>query len=368
MMLNQPTTRDASSLLSTIPGLRPAIAIALALFLVATGTLAGNAYWSAATSTTASVTAASIATSATGADALSITYKQGFAPSGSAAIAAAVLVDTAPITISNTGETPLSYTVTVTGGTAAISLQLWKRGGSCNARTAAAAGATSGTLAAPPSMPANAASAVAGASIVLCARTTLTGNFADVAGVTVSPTITFTGRVGDNWNASSGTAFSQSASYNWFRVKHTYSSKCLDANGASNAVGTQMILYPCKASNRSDNQSFRFEPLGDQYRIYIGNGTGDGPVVAPASDADNSQVQLVAKTTAAGVNLSRQLWSVVAHGAAGGYQLVNLQDNSCLTMTGTADFTVFTITTCTTIMDTSNTDYRSQHFNFSEIV
>ena len=363
-MLKHSTTRDASSLLSRVPGLRPAIAIALALFLVATGTLAGNAYWSAVTSQAASVTAANIATTSTGTDALSITYKPEFAPSGSAVIAAAVLVDTAPITVNNTGGTPLNYTVTTTGGTSAVSLQLWKRGATCDANTAAAAGATSGTLAAPPSMPSDAASAAAGASILLCARTTLTGNFADVVGVTITPTITFTGRVGDNWNASSGTAFTQSAAYNWFRVKHNYSTKCLDANGASNAVGTQMILYPCKASNRSDNQSFRFEAVGDQYRIYIGNGTGDGPVIAPTSDKKDSEVKLVAKTTTAGANLNRQLWSVVAHGAAGDYQLVNLQNNSCLTMTGTADLTVFTITKCTTNTNVGDTDYRSEHFSF----
>jgi hypothetical protein len=350
-----------------LPGWRPAAVIGLAVFLIATGTLAGNAYWTAVASRPATATAAAPATTSAGADGLGITYRQGFAPSGSVVIAAPLVSDTAPIAINNTGSTPLNYSVSVSGGTAAVSLQLWKQGATCDGTTTPAAGATTGTLLAPPAMPADAISAAAGTSILLCARTTLTGNFADSAGVTITPTMTFTGRVGDNWSAATGTAFTQSATYNWFRVRHSFSAKCLDANTASTAVGTTMILYPCKAPDKTDNQSFRFEPVGNQFRIYIGNGTGNGPVVAPNLDANNSEVLLVAKTTVAGDPLDRQLWSVFAHGAAGDYQLVNLKSGRCLAMTNSNDLTVFIITTCTTNTNPGNGAYRAQHFSFVEI-
>ncbi|MBG6053722.1 hypothetical protein IWX81_000112 [Salinibacterium sp. CAN_S4] len=351
---------------SRLPGWRPAAAIGLAIFLIATGTLAGNAYWSAVTSRSATATAATPATTSSGTNGLAVTYKQGFVPNGSV-VSAPLLADTVPITINNTGSTPLNFSVSVSGGNAAVTLQLWKRGSTCDATTAPAAGATTGTLSAPPAMPADAVSATAGTSILLCARTTLTGNFADAAGLTITPTMTFTGRVGDNWSAGSGTAFTQTATYNWFRVKHNFSGKCFDANGASTAVGTTMILYPCKAPDKTDNQSFRFEPVGNQFRIYIGNGSGNGPVIAPTLDTTNAQVQLVAKTTTAGALLNRQLWSVVPHGAAGDFQLVNLQNSRCLTMNSSNDLTVFLITACTTSTSTTDATYRSQHYSFVEI-
>lgn len=351
--------------LSRLPGWRPAAVIGLAIFLIATGTLAGNAYWSAVVSRSATVTAAAPATTTSGVDGLAATYKQGFAPSGSVVIAAPLLADTAPIMITNTGSTPLNYSVSVSGGNATVTLQLWKRGATCDAGSAPAPGATTGTLSAPPPMPADATSAAAGVSLLLCARTTLTSAFADAAGVTITPTMTFIGRVGDNWSAASGTAFTQTATYNWFRVKHSFSGKCFDANGAPIALGATMVLFPCKAPDKTDNQSFRFEPVGNQFRIYIGNGTGTGPVVAPTVDTENAQVQLVAKTTIAGALLNRQLWNVVANGATGDYRLVNQQSSRCLTMNNSNDLTVFVMTTCASNSGTSQ--YRAEHYSFVEI-
>ena len=353
--------------LSRLPGWRPAAVIGLAIFLIATGTLAGNAYWSAVVSRSATVTAATPSTTTSGVDGLTVTYKQGLTVGGSVVISAPLLADTAPITITNTGSTPLNYSVSVSGGDAAVSLLLWKRGATCDAGTVPAAGATTGTLSAPPVMPADATSAVAGASLLLCARTILTASFADAAGVTITPTMTFTGRVGDNWSVASATAFTQTATYNWFRIKHSASGKCVDANGQSTAVGTTMILYTCKTPNKTDNQSFRFEPVGNQFRIYIGSGTGAGPVVAPADNNPNPQVQLAAKTTTAGALLNRQLWNVVFRGAVGDFQLVNQETGHCLTMKSPIDGTAFTTTACTTSTDTGNKDYRAQHYNSVEI-
>lgn len=355
----------AEGLLSTVPGLRPAIALALGLFLVASGTLAGNAYWSAVGAKAASARAAMVSVTTAGGEALTVAYKQGFA--AISPMAPPVLADTAPIDVTNTGGTPLNYTVEVSGGVAAVGLQLWKRGATCDAATTPAAGATSGTLAAPPALPSDAASAAAGASIALCARTTLTSIFSDAAGLSLVPTLTFTGRVGDNWNASAGTSFTQTASYNWFQVKHNSSAKCLDGEGAANTVGTRMVLFSCAAANATGNQSFRFEPVGSRYRIYIGNGTAAGPVIAPIADASNSQVQLVTKTIAAGAALDRQLWSIVQHGVAGDYQLINVRSGLCLTMLSSADLAPFTVDTCDNSTSTKKAAYQAEHFNFVEI-
>lgn len=351
--------------LSRLPGWRPAAVIGLVIFLIATGTLAGNAYWSAVVSRSATVTAATPATTTSGIDGLTATYKQGLTLGGSVVISAPLLADTAPITITNTGSTPLNYSVSVSGGDAAVTLLLWKRGATCDAGTVPAAGATTGTLLAPPVMPADAASAAAGVSLLLCARTILTSTFADAAAVTITPTMTFTGRVGDNWSVGSGTAFTQTATHSWFRIKHSFSGKCVDANGQSTALGTTMVLFPCKLPDKTDNQSFRFEPVGSQFRIYIGNGTGIGPVVAPTVDTQNAQVQLVAKTTTTGALLNRQLWNVVANGAAGDYRLVNQQTGQCLTMNNSNDLTVFVMTTCSSNSGTN--EYRAEHYSFVEI-
>ena len=126
-----------------------------------------------------------------------------------------------------------------------------------------------------------------------------------------------------------------------------------------------MILFPCKAPDKTDNQSFRFEPVGSQFRIYIGNGTGTGPVVAPTVDTLNAQVQLVAKTTTAGALLNRQLWNVVADGVAGDYRVVNQQNGLCLTMNNSNDLTAFVMTICSTNRGTN--EYRAEHFSFVEI-
>ena len=365
MTSREPVRSHNLDRLSGLPGWRPAAVIGLVVFLIATGTLAGSAYWSAVVSRSATVTAAAPATTTSGVDGLAVTYKQGFAPSGSVVIAAPSLTVTAPITITNTGSTPLNYSVSVSGGNATVTLLLWTRGATCDASTAPAPGATTGTLSAPPLMPADATSAAAGASLLLCARTTLASNFADAAGVSNTPTMTFTGRVGDNWSAASATVFIQTATYNWFRVKHSSSGKCVDANGVAAAVGTPMVLNPCKAPDKTDNQSFRFEPVGSQFRIYIGNGTGLGPIVAPTLDTPNAQVQLVAKTTTAGALLNRQLWNVVADGAAGDYRLVNQQSGLCLTMNNPNDLTVFMMTTCST--NRGMNEYRAEHFSFVEM-
>lgn len=345
----------------SIPGLRPAVAIGLAVFLVATGTLAGNAYWSATTSKAATATAAAVGSASTGADALTVAYVHAFAPGGIVSVGAT----TKSVTIKNTGATPLNYSVSVTGGSAAVTLQLWKQGATCASSTAVPTNATAGTLAAPPSMPTDATSAAAGASIYLCVRTTLTGELT----VAIAPSISFTGRVGDNWSATSSATFTQSMLYHWFAVKHTAASQygtCLDSPGSSTAVGTSMIIYACHDPiKKNDNQSFRFEPVGSLFRLYIGVGTGDGPVVASASTTNGALVQLAAKTTTTGTPLNLQLWSIVAHGTAGDYQLKNSASGRCLTVSSDTWSTAFTTSTCSTA--TSGTAYRTQHFNFVEI-
>jgi Ricin-type beta-trefoil lectin domain len=358
------STSVVSPILSRLPGLRSAIAISVALFLVATGTLAGNAYWSADAARTATVNAAAISVSSSGAAGLAVTYKQGFG-----SVSPAALSVTTSISLTNAGGTPLTYTVAVAGGSelVEVALQIWRQGANCNASTAPAANATTGSLATPPAMPSDANSAAAGATVTVCARTTLTGFFSNYAGQSRTPTITFTGRVGDNWSASSSTSFTQTALYNWYRVVHKFSAKCMDASGGGSAVGVKMILFPCKSPNASDNQAFRFEPVGGDYRIYIGNGAATGPVVAAVADTVGAEVQLVSKDTSSGVVPNRQLWTVSQHGAAGDYQVKNKQSGLCLAMLSSADATVFTLDTCSPSVTQTDTQYRAQHVTFTEI-
>lgn len=348
------THREASG--RRIPGLRSAAAVSIAVFLVGAGALAGNAAWTGATNASTNAVATQPGVSSTGPAGLGAQYKEGL----STAIAP-VTMSTAAMDITNTGGTPLNYIVGTSGGTAAVSLAIWKKGASCDNSTAPAAGATFGTFAAAPGMPTDASSAAAGATISVCVRTTYTGGY---PAATMNPSVTVTGRVGDNWSASTSNTFTVSFAQSWARVAHNFSGKCLDARGASSAAGTDLIVWPCKAPNKTDNQAFRFAPTGSgNYRIYLGNGSAAGPVVAATAAAGGSTVALAAVDAAS----SLQLWTVEQHGTAGDYRMRNVGANRCLAMTDVADETVFVIKSCNNTLTTSNTNYREQHFSFTEI-
>jgi hypothetical protein len=357
-------------MIGRIPGLRASAIIAVTVLLVGIGSTVSFAAWTGATAKTASVTAASAAVSATGVSGLAATYKPGLT-----GVTTAALTDTVLVTVNNTGTAPLAYGLTSSGGDATlngqITLQVWKAAGTtCTSTTAVAANATTGTLAVPPAMPSDAASAAAGATLTLCMRTTSAGTYTTTGSTT--PTISVVGTVGTNWTASAATSFTQTTAFNWYQVVHALSDKCMDSNGGGVAVGTSLILYPCKALSTTSNQSFRFAQVGTTgtYRIYIGAGTASGPVVAANTAAINSAVSLQAVTEGTAVN--NQLWSVAAHGTAGDFRIVlkatgALGASLCLTMSSSTDVTAFTVTACGASATTGTAIYNSQHFNFTEV-
>jgi len=351
-----------------IPGLRASVAVGVAVALVGIGSGASLAAWTGATTKGASITAATASTSATGIPGLAATYRPGLP-----GVSAAVLADTAPVSVSNTGSAPLSYSLTATGGTPAlgsqITLQVWKAGATCDASTVVPATATTGTLAVPPALPADANSAAPGAALSLCFRTRVAGNYAAAGGLSTTPTIAVVGAVGANWTASASASFTQTAGYNWYQIQHDFSAKCVDASGGSIAAGTNLILFPCKPLAVTTNQSYRFAQVGTTgfYRIYIGTGTAAGPVWEAFSALAGSAVQLNTVETGATTKSNNQQWSVVQHGDAGDFRIVNKNSSLCLTMPSSTDTTGFTVTACGTSLLTTNTTYRAQHFGFVEI-
>jgi len=351
-----------------IPGLRFSVAVGVVVALVGIGSGVGVAAWTGATTKGAAITAATAATSATGIAGLAATYKPGLP-----GVSAAMLTDTAPVTVSNTGSAPLSYSLTATGGSAAlgnqVTLQVWKAGATCDVSTVVPSTATTGNLTTPPALPADANSAAPGAGLSLCFRSSVTGTYSAAGGLSTTPTVAVVGTVGTNWSASASASFTQTAGFNWYEIQHDFSAKCVDANGGSTAAGTNLILFPCKPLAVNTNQSYRFSQVGTTafYRIYIGTGSSAGPVWEAASAIAGSAVQLNTIDTGTTTKSNNQQWSVVQHGDAGDFRIVNKNSSLCLTMTASTDNTVFTVTACGTSLVNTNTTYRAQHFGFVEI-
>jgi len=357
-----------------VPGLRAAAVVALVVVLVGVGTGASFAAWTAAVSKGASVTAATATVTTSGIDALAATYKPGLP-----GVSTAVLTETVPASITNSGSTPLTYGISVTGGNTTlnplVALQVWKAGATCDATTTPPSSATQGTLAAAPALPADANSAAVGAAIALCLRTSITAaNYATAGGLATTPTISVVGTIGSNWTTTSAVAFTQTAAFNWYQLVHDFSGKCMDSNGGGATAGTTLILYPCKALSTTSNQSFRFAQVGttSMYRIYIGAGTAAGPVVAATSAASGAGVALAAVASGDTTNSNNQQWTVQQHGAAGDFRIIlkgtaAAQNTLCLTMSSSTDAQQFTVTTCQATTTTTSTNYRAQHFAFTEV-
>ncbi len=182
---------------------RIAAIVGTAAFLVLAGTGAGYAYWTASSAVAASAQSTGATVALTVPTALTTTYTSS---------------STGPVigalTLANTGGAPLGLALTAGSTNAslsgAISLRLWlQTGGNCGT-TVPASGVTTGTLAAPPALPAGATSAAAGASVVVCAATAFTGTYATFAGQSTTVTLTLTGSVGTAWRPTATGSFTQS--------------------------------------------------------------------------------------------------------------------------------------------------------------
>lgn len=168
-----------------------------------------NASWVASAGTTTSVSAATASLTVAGTDVLGYGYQFGGAAANSP-------VNVAPIVVVNTGTAPLNYSLAVANIPAtplagSVALALWLQVASACGSTVAA-GATIGTLASPPALPAGATSAAAGSRFTLCAATSLNATVAATSGSTVTATLTINGRVGiSNWVAAGSGSFTQTS-------------------------------------------------------------------------------------------------------------------------------------------------------------
>jgi hypothetical protein len=189
---------------AAIPGLRPGIAAFLLVLMVSTGVVAANAYWSAATAVGGAARAASVGMTAGDFATLNTTYMHRVAESSPIVMK--------PISVSNTGSAPLSFSLAVTNTNATLAPQvrvwLWTTGSSTCGATPLN---TPGTLAAPPAMPSGAANGGANSTVTLCAATQLAGTVAASQGQSVSATFTVTGRVGSStWVTNAASTTTQS--------------------------------------------------------------------------------------------------------------------------------------------------------------
>lgn len=347
-------------------GIRAAVVLAITIILVGASTTTGYALWNAATSKTASVSAGTIDLTTAGQTALTVNYKAASGP------IAAVTTDTAPITISDTGTTPLTYTLAVTGMNSTfggqVALRLWRAttAAPCTAAATVPAAATTGTLAAPPAMPAAAATAAAGESFDLCVRTTYTGTPANSIGATGTATVAVTGRVGTNWSTTDSGTFTQGVTYSWFQIRQESTGKCLDAEDNLSANGTDVIIFPCKELTADNNQAWRLVAVGNsttQFKVLMPLGVF--PAWQTSSNNNGAIVELYAQTTT-GTAAARQTFTFTAHGTPGDYQ-IRASSGLCISLPSTVDVTTLEVDTCTNSTNTTNAAYIRQHFNLVTI-
>lgn len=182
---------------------RLATAIGASVFFVLAGTGVAYAYWVAKAAIGATASSTNAAVALNGSSGLTTTYTT----SAKGPVIAA-------LTLANNGGAPLTLTLTAShdnaGLAGAISLTYWVRSGTACGTTVPTTGTTTGTLAAPPALPSGATTAAAGASVVICAATSFTGDYATYAGKSVAVTLTLTGKVGSNWTATGTGTFTQS--------------------------------------------------------------------------------------------------------------------------------------------------------------
>ncbi|MCU1422703.1 MAG: hypothetical protein JWN36_2354 [Microbacteriaceae bacterium] len=177
-------------------------AVALTAFLTLAGTGVASATWTASSTATTSATAATASVSAA--------YASGSPSLNGVVYTAANVATISTVTISNTGTAPLAYSLTVTGtATSATTFPLSSAGLAAWTEATCATPSNWGTFAAPPTLPAGAASGAASASLQLCLATRFTGTYANARGQSIAATVKVTGTVG-TWTTSASLPVTQS--------------------------------------------------------------------------------------------------------------------------------------------------------------
>jgi hypothetical protein len=356
-----------------IPGLRPALIAGLVVLIVGTGTLAGHAYWTTTATVPLAASTATVGTTATGAASLATRYRAGVTAvdgAGKSVVAVAGALDTtAAVTVANTGRAPLTYSLAITGGTAAynssIALQVWKQVASSCA-TVPTSGVGTGTLAAPPAIVSTSATLAAAASAVFCLRTSVTS--VSAAGtLTTTPSIAFVGAVGTNWTArSTATAFTQAEALGSLQIKHPGSGKCLDANAGE--VWEPVVMRSCKTVSATNSQSFRFAAVSSVgagvYRITSGAST-TAPI--PTAGVYGGNMRLITTVADGTSTASQQQWRLVQTGTTGSFQIRSVATGNCLSLWGTSDGDLTSFGTCGSSTSTTDATYLAQHFTLTTI-
>ena len=209
------------------------------VFIAATSSAGAAAYWTAtAQPLTATVTSAttSVTASQTG---LATTYRFAGAATSTQNIARGSMV------FANTGTTPLTLTASLTANTAPvaanISIVLWDGAGQGCAQTPSA-GVTApvklsaSALPLPPTL----TSVAPQSSVTVCAATTLDTTVAAQQGLSVSPVIRITGRVGTAWVTSGDSApFVQKV----YQVPNVGTITCTENPGTLTIAGTVTLSW-----------------------------------------------------------------------------------------------------------------------------
>jgi hypothetical protein len=250
------------------------VAVAVVATVFIAGGASASAYWSTTATVGSSVAPAALSLTVANASTLATEWKFTGVAGSSPTISK-------EITITNTGAAPLTYTLAISNTSPGLAgntkLWIWKQTG-CTTPSG-----TTGTLAAPPALPAGATSAAAGVAVTFCAATQLLTSVATSQGQSNTATFTVTGAVGTNWTATNPGTASAQATQSVFRESPMGAITCTN-NLIAGVSGLTL--------------SWAAVPGANGYTI-----TGNG------SPTD------IATTTALSINLNKSLGLATVHGA-----------------------------------------------------
>lgn len=316
------------------------IASALTAFLVLAGTSAGFAFWTASTSVSSTVGAATLTMSTTNFNSVGYTFGND------------TLVTTGSVTVTNTTTTTSTQNaaVSVTFGPAAsaplagkVTATIWPTASAANC-TATATVPSGATTALWSTSPVLTASLAKNASVIYCVRSSIASREIVATGggsLTFQPKITGTITVG-TFTASASATTTQSTQYiyststadlthwNWIRPNFTSSyNYCLDVSGGGSASGTIVISYGCKTGG-SANQNWKFIPSGAT-GYYTIQSRGATALRVDNNNSTASGGSITVNTAAANpTTATNQQWQL-QQVSANIYELVNPLSGMCLT-------------------------------------
>lgn len=256
---------------------RAGFAAFVVVALLAVGSGGASAYWTAAVqSLGASANAATVSVTTSTPTALTKQYMFTAATEPTANLAIA------PLVFTNTSTSPLTLSIALSANTdtlaSSINLFLWAGSGGTCPSTVPGSGTSTTLLSAQPTIPASISTVAAGASVTLCAATKLIGTMLNSQGLTVSPVLTVTGRVGTTWSAAASTPpFVQSV----YRVPPVPTPSCVTKPGLI-GLGDYVTLTWTAVSGATS------------YTVYKGSGSSATVVrtITPAGGATSISTDL----------------------------------------------------------------------------